>query len=146
MIIGSEKDLVDRINSSQSTLLVRAINDQEVDQLLEDGSDSFRFNKGTEYETKYGDMVRMYAERRNGTVIIYQLQDKDVAPYDKNRKFEVGGWVHCVKTFSAPVEVYNVDGLNLKELKDLRKKGSYFDKILRNYIIGLYEKNPSKMY
>lgn len=145
MIIGSERSLIERLDSSQTTLLVRAINDGELDQLLKDDSNSFLFWRGTEYETKYGSMVRMYSERRNGTVIVYPLQKSDTGSiYDDNRRFDINGWAVCVKNFTAPVEVYNVKGLNLEQLRELRKEGTFMDRVIEEIFSGVYKNEQSR--
>ena len=142
--IGTEQDLVERIGSSKGILLVRAINDNELDQLLREGSESFCFNRRTEYETEYGDMVKMFAERRNGTVIVYQLQRGDTGTiFDENRRFDINGWGYCVKGFNAPVEVYNVKGSGLEELRQLRERGTIFDQIARKIFAEGYAKSKT---
>ena len=139
-IVGTEKDLVNRIRNSKGVLLIRAINDNELDQLLKAGSEAFYFNRRTQYETKYGDMVKMYSKRLNGTVIVYQLQKSDTTAYNEDRRFDIIGWGYCVNSFNGPVEVYNINGLSWSQLQNLRKKETPLDKMVREMQKTLYAK------
>lgn len=115
-----KKDLIERIReafSREEPILVRAINNRELEQLLRDGPEAFHFNKGTEYETanctngNLGPMVDIYSSERSGIVIVYPIKQDDIGSYvDESRRFDICGWAYCLKSFTAPVEVYNVKG------------------------------------
>jgi len=142
-IVGNEQALIHRVSQQESPFLVRAINDNELDQLLREGSCSFRFNRGIEFETEYGPMVEMYARKRNGTVVVYQLKEGDIGPiynYNDNRRFDINGWARCVRGFNSSVEVYNVNGLDWQDLKTLRSKKTFLDEIAEQVSAELYAK------
>lgn len=126
--IHTEEELIKR-QSEIETILFRAINHFELTQLLRDGSNSFIFNRNTQYETNYGEMVKMYSQRRSGTVIIYPAKKEEIGGlFDFNKdkkKFTLHGFAYCEESFKAPVEVYNVKGLNWGDLQELISEGGY---------------------
>jgi hypothetical protein len=109
--VGTENNLIERTCNSENTLLVRAINDGELKQLLRDDF-FFHFNRGTQYETNYGFNVKLFSKERSGTVIVYPIQKKDDLKSIFNFDSE---WIYCEKNFDAFVEIYNVKGLKLEE-------------------------------
>lgn len=107
MKVGDYKDLVQRIEGNN--VLVRAINDYELGQLVKTGAENFCFHRGTGYEKFYGNMVSRQAQLRSGTVIVYALQVGDIG-----EKFALDrgsdDWATCKNDFNVPVEVYNIKG------------------------------------
>ena len=149
-IVGNEQDLIERVRkafSEKEPILVRAINDNELDQLLRTGAEAFHFNRRTEYETAnstngcIGSMVGMYSKERNGTVIVYPLKQGDIGSFwDESRRFDIYGWAYCINSFTAPVEVYNVKGFGFEELRQLRKRGTVIDQIAKEIFAEAYAK------
>ncbi|MEK6927353.1 MAG: hypothetical protein AABX11_02880 [Nanoarchaeota archaeon] len=114
--IKSIEDLKERLKTDSGKVLLRAINDAELEYLLTSGSENFTFNKGTNYEIGYenfiGNMVaREVRRRRSGTIILIPLTE-----YSSH--FEERTWPVCKETFRGQVEVFNLEDRGEIELKE----------------------------
>lgn len=112
--VGVAQDLIQRMENSDRLLLVRAINDDELGELVKNSPAHHCFHVGTRYEKYYGNMIAKHARLRSGTVIVYTPQGDDFGSKKESKEmFELGeDWATCTKEFYGPVEVYNINGLN----------------------------------
>ena len=113
--VGNAQDLVNRTNYSDRTLLIRAINDYELEELVENGPENHLFHMETRYDDCFSEMVSNLARKRSGTVIIH------IKSEEKN--FERWAcWERCLRDFHGPVEVYNIHNLDWGQLVEYRQK------------------------
>jgi len=121
--IGTAEDLVRRTENSGKLILLRAINDYELTELVENGPDHFSFHKGTLYEKVLGNMIAKHGRLRSGTVIVYVPSEADINSEPRN--FELNdSFVTCKKDFSGPIEAFNIRGFNWEGILEyLRKYG-----------------------
>ena len=120
-VVGNEQDLVSRIKSSQTIVLVRAINDDELRQLVKDGTRFFLFNEGTKYQQGYFYQVKILAKERTGTIIVYPtnaINPIDISKFsnDGNNDNLKVRFYKCKESFQDAVEVYNIRDLTWEQL------------------------------
>lgn len=122
--VGTAQDLLRRTDDayrSCSLILVRAINDGELEELVQNGPQQHCFHPATRYEKFYGNMIAQHGQRRNGTIIIYVPRDGDVSLPNNSgdvtttSMFQMdtdADWMTCTREFRGPVEVYNIHELD----------------------------------
>jgi hypothetical protein len=127
--IGSEKELEQKIKNfyekdKENILIVRAINNEELNQLIQEGPDKFLFHDGCNYSHDYGTHVRLYAELRSGTIVVALINRKYILNHfpkkgedTKHKKITEGYVNQCITDFVSPVEVYNIKKFGWKKLR-----------------------------
>lgn len=107
-----KKDIKKFNEEGDEILIIRAINDNELEELLQSGPSNFLFHKECGYMTFYRGTVEAYAEIRNGTVVTTQIKKEEISKQISDDVFGT-----CLVDFVAPVKVYNTRGLSWNDLE-----------------------------
>ncbi|MEI6731592.1 MAG: hypothetical protein WCK90_02830 [archaeon] len=69
--VGNYQGLRQRLDKINQIFLLRAINDYELEELLDSGPERFFFHRNTLYETVCGNMIARYGRSRSGTIVLH---------------------------------------------------------------------------